>query len=215
MQGVWKEDVVLDRLLRRYIWLELILGVAVFVFGILLGGPVLPALGACMIALAARSSVCAEKHHGAVIVLGIASLLMLVGNGVSSFFYMASLSGYSDKTSPLSVLFVLALIVLGQSFLKLPLEERKDLAPLCRGISLLTAFAVVGFIGIVLTYVLSYVLFDAAVAAHLEGETVQDFHYLEGVLSLAMSMTEARAVLRAYLGKEHFIHAQEETNETA
>lgn len=216
MKVVLKEGYVLDRLLRRYVWIELIFGILVLVLGIVLGGPILPALGGCMVALAAQCSVHSEKHHWAVIALGLISLLVLAMNGISSFLHLTSLSGYADDTSPLTVLFALAVILLGQSFLALPVEDRSDLAPLRRGISVLTAFAAIGFAGIILTYILSYVLFGSAVAAHLEGETVQDFHYLEGIFALAMTLTGARAVFRAYLGREHLTdRSQEENNDKA
>lgn len=202
----------MDRLLKRSLWVELLFGLAVIVFGVILGGPVLPAMGACMVALAAQCSAGTKKFQGGAVALGIVALAALVGSGLASFFHLTSLSRYSDDTSPLTVLFVLAVVVLGQSFLSLSVEDRPELTGLRRGIRLLTVFAVIGFIGVVLTYVLSYVLFDSALSSYAEGNAVQDFHYLEGVLSLAMSLTSARGVLRAFFGKDRMIESQEETN---
>ncbi len=208
--------IALDRVLKRYLIIELLLGVAVIAVGLLFGGSVLPALGVCMIALSAQCSVYSEKYHWAVVAFGLVSLVGLAVSGISSFFHLTSLSGYADSTSPLAVLLVLAVVILAQSFLVLPIEDRTDLAVLQRGIRRMIVYALVGFLGIVLTYLLSYVLFGSAIAAHLEGETVQDFHYLEGVLSLAMAFTGAREVFRAFWGKEPLTDgSQEENNDQA
>ncbi len=188
--------------MKRYIVIELIAGGIALAVGLLLGGPVLPALGVCTVALAAQMCVFSDKHHWAIVVFGLLALLGLAGSGLSSFLYLTSLSGYANDASPLTVLLVVAGFLLLQSFLLLPLEEREDLALLRRGISRTVLFSALGFAGIVLTYLLSYLLYGSALAALLEGTTVQDFHYLEGVLSLAFVLTSARGVLRGFFGKE-------------
>ncbi len=175
------------------------------IFGSLFGGVVLPALGACIIGLAAQCFTCSDKHLWAVISLGLISLLTLVGTGISAFVQLTSLSRYADSSSPLTVLLILAIIILVQNFFALPLEDRSDLDLLRRGISRMVAFSCIGFAGIVLTYLLSYLLYGFV----LEGETVQDFHYLEGILALAMVLTSARGVLLSFLKKKENI--QDET----
>lgn len=193
---------VLDRLLKRYVFIELFLGIAVIVAGFVFGGSILPALGACMIGLAAQCSVGWDKHTCAAVSLGLLSLLALMGSGIQSLFHITSLSRYGGSTSSLTVLLVLAVVILAQSFLVLPVEDRLDLDVLRRGISRTVGFSGIGFLGIILTYLLSYALYGSVVAAILEGETVQDFHYLEGVLSLAMVLTSGREVLRGFFEKE-------------
>lgn len=201
-------------MLKRYVMIELFLGIAVIAVGFVFGGSMLSALGTCMVALAAQCSVYSDKHHWAVIALGLISLFGLAVSGISSFFQLTSLSGYADSTSSLAVLLVLAVIILAQSFLSLPVEDRQDLDVLRRGISRMVAFAAIGFIGIVLTYVLSYVFYGSAVTALLEGEAMQDFHYLEGVLALAMVLTAARGVIRGFLGKERLTDGAERKEKT-
>ena len=197
--------ITLDRLLKRYIFVEGFLGIAVMILGALFGGVVLPALGACMIGFAAQCFACSDKHPWAVISLGLISLLTLTGTGISAFVQLTSISRYEGSTSPLTVLLVLAVVILVQNFLALPLEDRSDLDLLRRGISRMVAFSGIGFVGIVLTYLLSYLLYGLV----LEGETVPDFHYLEGILALAMILTTARGVLLSFLKKKENI--QDET----
>ncbi len=205
---------VLDRLLKRYVFIELFLGIAVIAAGFFFGGSILPAIGACMIGLAAQCAVCSDKHQWAVVCLGVFSLLALGGSGIQAFFHLTSLSRYEDSTSSLTVLLVLAVVILVQNFLALPVEDRFDLDVLRRGISRTVGFSGIGFLGIVLTYLLSYAFYGSAVSALLEGETVQDFHYLEGVFALAMVLTAAREVLRGFLGKERtFGSLQEEVQD--
>lgn len=175
------------------------------ILGSVLGGVVLPALGACMIGFAAQCYARSDKHPWAVIGLALFSLLALTGSGISAFTLLTSLSRYADSTSPLTVLLVLSVMTLVQSFLALPLEDRTDLSFLRRGISQTTAFSAIGFGGIVLTYLLSFVLYNSVT----EGETVPDFHYLEGVLALAMVLTAVRGVLLSFLKKKEKI--QDET----
>ncbi len=192
---------VLDRVLKRYVLIEFFLGIAVILLGFLFGGSMLSALGACMIGLAAQCSVDSDKHVWVSVTLGLVSILTLVGSGIQAFFHLTSLSRYGDSTSSLTVLLVLAVVILVQNFLALPVEDRSDLEVLRRGISRTVGFSGIGFVGIVLTYLLSYVFYGSAVSALLEGKTVQDFHYLEGVLALAMVLTAGREVLREFLGK--------------
>lgn len=170
--------------------------------GLLFGGCMLTVLGACMTALAARCATKGDNPSWGTVVLGIFSLLALAGSGASAFFSMVSISRYSDSTSSLTVLMVLAVVVLVQSFLALPVEDRADLYFLRRGISEIAVFCLVGFLAIVLNYLFSYVLYEASLAAFLEGETVPDFHFLEGVFSFAIMLTSARGVLCAFLKKE-------------
>ena len=202
-------------MLKYYIWIQILLGLAAVVVGLLLGGPILPAVGVCSVALAAQCAVHADRHQWAAILLGLISILLLFASSVVSFLYMTSQTAYADSVSPLSALFALAVYLLIQCFLILPVEDRNDLDLLRRGITRMIAFAGIGFVGIVLTYVLSYFLYDAALAALELGETVQDFHYLEGVLALAMAFTSARAVFRGFWGREKMKASQEDRNEAA
>ncbi len=189
--------------MKRYIILETAFGVGVLVFGLFLGGSALPALGCCMIAFVAQLSAYSEKYHGLVVGFGIFSLLLLLWQAVTSFFGMVSLSGYEGATSSLWVPLVLAVVLLAHSFLTLPLEDRPDLVFLSRGIHRMVIFAAVAMAGIVLTYLLSYLLYSTVLSELMEqGNSIQDFHYLEGVLSLAMIFTSARGVFRAFFGKE-------------
>lgn len=184
--------------------------------GALLGGSALLALGACMIALSARCSVHSGKHHWAVISLGIFALLILVAGGLTSFTHITSVSVYENSTSPLSVLFVLAVGLLVQCFLILPLEDDSRLAFLRKEITVLAVFSGISFVGIVLTYVLSYALYGSAMNEYLDGSFIPDFHYLEGAISLAIVLTGMRGVLRAYMGKEQIGEIREENvDETA
>lgn len=196
-------------MLKRYVVIELLFGVAVVAAGFFFPGPILPVLGGCMIALAAQCCVYSDKHHWAVVAFGLLSLLVLTVSGGMAFFHFTSLSGYEDSTSPLSVLLVLAVVILGHSSMALPVEDRPDLGVLQRGISRMTAFAGIGFVSIVLTYLLSYALYGTALAALLEGETVQDFHYLEGIFALTMALTSGRALCRAFWGKEQLTDGSE------
>ncbi len=205
----YEGGISLDRLLKRYVIIEFLLGVAVIALGFFFQGVMLFALGTCMIALAAQCSVYSEKHHWAVIALGLFSLLGLAASGLSSFFHMTSVSRYANDTSPLTVLLVLTVIILVQSFLLLPLEDRPDLDFLRRGVSRMAIFGLIGFAAIVLTYVLSYFLYGSLVSALVEGDGMmdlhyqeQDFHYLEGALALSMALTSVRGVLRSFLGRE-------------
>ncbi len=189
--------------MKRYIILETAFGVGVLVLGLFLGGSALPALGCCMIALAAQLSAYSEKHHGLVVTFGILSLLLLLWQTVSALFGVVSRSGYEDATSSLWVPLVLALVLLAHSFLTLPLEDRSDLPHLSRGIHRIVIFSGVAMAGIVLTYLLSYLLYATVLSELMEqGNGIQDFHYLEGILSLAMIFTSARSVFRAFFGKE-------------
>ncbi len=173
------------------------------ILGLFFGGCTLPALGACMVGLSAQCSAKTDKHPRIAVALGVFSLLTLGGSGVSAFFSMVSLSRYEDSVSSLTILLILAVVILSQSFLALPVEDRPDLYFLRQGISRLAVFCLVGFVGIVLNYLLSYVLYDASLSAFLEGQSIPDFHFLEGVFSFAMVLTSARGVLRAFLkGKE-------------
>lgn len=188
-------------MLKRCLLIELLAGIAVMIVGALLGGSVLPSLGACMIALAACCSVRARAKRIAFSVgLGVASLLILAVCAVGSFFDMTSLSGYANDTSPLSVLLVLSVVLLGQCFLNLPVEDEPELAFLHRGIRTLVIFSGAGFLGIVLTYLLSYAIYGSAISNYLDGTILQDFHFVEGVVTLAMILTSMREILRTYLG---------------
>lgn len=201
--------IVLNPLLRRYVILELIFGIAVMGLGLFFGGCTLTALGACMVGLSAQCSAKTDKFPWIAVTLGMISLLALAGSGVSAFVSMVSLSRYEDSTSPLTVLLVLSVVILVQSFLALPVEDRPDLSFLRQEISRLAVFCLVGFAGIVLNYVLSYVLYDASLSAFLEGQSLSDFHFLEGVFSLAVVLTSARGVLRAFLKEKEPIRGSE------
>lgn len=205
----------MDRTLKRYLWLELVLGIIATVLGFLLGGPLLSTLGSCMIALSARCSVHSGKYHGAVIALGLFSLVMLGLCALISFVHVTSLSRYAENASPLAVLFVLALFLLAQCFLLLPLENRSDLSFLRQGILVTAVFAGISFGSIVLTYLLSYVICGSALSLYADGVAVQDFHYLEGAVALAMAFTGARAVLMAYTGKEPLENNTEDVTDEA
>lgn len=189
-------------MLKRYIVAELLLGVAAVVIGLLLGGPILPALGVCTVALAAQCSAFSEKHYGVVIAFGLFALLGLTVSGISSFTHMIRLSGYADDSSPLTVLFAVAVFLLTQSALSIPLDDRTDLQLLRCGISRIVLFSGIAFAGIILTYLLSYLWYEIAMNALTEGNTIQDFHYLEGILSLAFVLTSARGVFRSFFGQE-------------
>ncbi len=197
-----KEEFSLDSLMKRYIILETFFGVAVVVAGLFLGGSVLPALGCCMIALAAQLSAYSEQYHGLVVGFGVFSLLLLGWQTVSVFLGIVSRSGFEGATSPLTVPLVLAVVLLTHSFLTLPLEDRQDVLILRRGIHRMVIFSAVSMLGVVLTYLLSFVLYYTALSALLDGDTLGDFHYLEGVVCLAMVFTSGRSVLRAFFGKE-------------
>ena len=197
-----KGGISLDSLMKRYVVAELLLGIAAVVVGLFLGGPTLPALGLCAVALAVQCSVFSHKYHGLVFALGLFSLLGLTVCGVASFLHIISLSGYEDRSSSLWVLFAVAVFLLIQRGLSLPLEDRKDLNLLRRGVSRMILFSALGFAGIVLTYLLSYLWYSVAVNALEQGSTMQDFHYLEGVVALAFVLTSARGVLRGFFGKE-------------
>ncbi|MBO5248272.1 MAG: hypothetical protein J6B54_03125 [Clostridia bacterium] len=205
----------MDRLLKRYVIVELLVGIAEIVIGLLLGGIMLPALGICTVALAAQCVGSSDKHSWVAVGLGLISLLSLTVSGVSSFLFMTSQTGYSHSTSPLTVLLVLAVMILLQGFLALPLEDRHDLGVLRRGISRTVVFMGIGFGGIVLNYLLSYLFFDFAVSAFSGGDAMQDFHYLEGVLALAMVLTCAREILREFFVKQSPRHGalREGTND--
>lgn len=197
-------------MLKRYIIAELALGIVAVVVGLLLGGPMLPALGVCAVALAAQCAVFSDQYHGLVIAFGLFALLGLGICGIFSFLHVISLTGYADDSSPLSVLLAVAVFLLIQSGLSIPLEDRKDLHLLRRGISRMVLFSGLGFLGIVLTYLLSYLLYSVAVNALANGNTMQDFHYLEGIFSLAFVLTSARGVLRGFFGKESLTESIEE-----
>ena len=194
--------VTLDRLLKRYFWIELFFGLAVIATGMFLGGTVLLALGGCMLALSVRCFAEGVRHGWGSAAFGVVTLLYLVWIGTVSFFDMTSLSRYADQTSPLAVLFVLALVLLGQIFLSLPTEDQPYLIRLRKEITTLTVFCGVGFVGILLIYLLAFLLFGSALSAMENGGSVPDFHYLEGILALSMALAGARSVLSVFLKKK-------------
>ncbi|MBO5222408.1 MAG: hypothetical protein J6C26_08845 [Clostridia bacterium] len=208
-----KEGSVLDRLLSRYLWAELILGAIVIVVGLWMGGNSLFAVGACMMGFAAQCAAHARKNYTAAVGLGVLSVLVLTLGCVRAFTFLVSTSGYDKQSSPLSVLLVLAVIFLLHSFLGLPVEDREDLVMVRHGVKVLSVFSALMLGAIVLNYLLSYVFRDMFLTGLLDREEIlasggipaaelQDFHYLEGVVVLAVCMTAIRAVVRAFFGKE-------------
>ena len=220
-----KEASVLDRLLKRYLWGELLLGILLVAASFFFNGVILLALGGCVMGFAAQCSAHSKGCMSAAVALGIVSLGVLVLSCVQSFFSVTSLSGYNTSASPLSVLLVLAALFLLQSFLSLPVEDRGDLDLLRRGIRVQTVFAALGLLGVFLNYLLSYFFLDSFLSNLLEQDkyysseggsapaALQDFHYIEGVIALALCITAIRSVVRAFMGKEPLSEAEKETVE--
>lgn len=233
--GRRKEECVLNRFLKNFMWAEFCLGIVVILVGWMLGsrdsgtlfggdlfsgGTLLPVIGACMISLSAQCAAHSTKLHGVAIGFGVASLLFLAICTLNGFTYMASVSDYGNRGSSLDVLLVLAAVLLLHCFLFLPLEDRTDLAFLRRGVTVLIVFCAVGFLSILLNYLLSYMIYDSSLAVlaaqdylySLEADhqeltgyvpaLLQDFHYVEGVFATAMGMTSARALFRSFVGRE-------------
>jgi len=195
-------------------WTELLVGVGVVVCGFLMGGSILFAVGACIIGFSAQ---CAAHSSGCRLLaasFGVVSLLLLGAGCLQGFGLAVSTTGYEKSSSPLSVLLVLAVVFLFQCFAVLPAEDRTDLSMLTHGVRVLGVYAGMGLVGVVLNYVISYfvmgTLADKLNAAESYFNTgtgslpaeVQDVHYVEGVVALAIGLTAIRGVIRAFVGKE-------------
>lgn len=212
--------VFLNRILTRYLWIELALGIAQIVLGIALGGCFLPVLGACTLGLSAQCAARATRMQWASVALGVLSALVLAFTCFTSFLYAVSRSNYAQEGSSLLVFFLLAVIILIHSFMTLPLEDLHEVAFLRRGILSLAVFSGVAFFAIVLTYFLSYAIYDSSISILTAEEFLsnldagdsslsvqsatgpQDFHYVEGVFAAAIAATGARAVLRTFTGRD-------------
>jgi hypothetical protein len=214
----------LDRLLKGYLWTEFLIGVAVIVCGFFLGGSILFAVGACTVGFAAQCAARAVKFRLAAVIFGVFSLAVLAVGCVNSFGLAVTTSGYDEGSSPLTVLLVLAVAVTVQSFALLPAEDRPDLSSVTHGVSVLRVFAVLGLLGVVLNYLISYLLMGSlpshmdALDSYYAGTGslpvgIQDVHYVEGVVALAICLTAIRGVVRAFLGKDAVTETEKENLE--
>ena len=220
-----KEGSVLDQLLKRYLFAEALLGLCVMGLGLWMGGQILFALGACMFGFSAQCAAHARKFQIFAVLFGILSLAALAVGCFRSFGMMVSLTDYDIKTSSLTVLLALAVLFLIHCFLVLPVEERPEYAMIHHGMRVLTVFSVMGIAGVVLNYVLSYVFTDLFLSnvnawdQYLGDGTgsapveLQDFHYIEGLVALALCVTAIRAVVRAYFGEEPVEEQEKEITE--
>lgn len=209
-------------MLKRYLWIELLLGTVLIVMSFFFDGVTLFALGGCAVGFAAQCSAYTGKFHAAAIALGIFSLGILVLSCVRSFFSVAATGGYNESGSSLWVPVVLAVLFLVHSFLGLPVEDRSDLEALRRGVRVQTVFCGIALVGILLNYVLSYLFRDVFLSNMQQAEdyfnlgvgsvpaALQDFHYIEGVIALALCFTAIRAVVRAFMGKEPLDESEKE-----
>lgn len=214
----------LDRLLKGYMWAELLIGIAVIVCGFFLGGSILFAVGACTVGFAAQCASRAERFRVPAVIFGVLSLGMLAFGCVKAFGLAVTSTGYDDGSSPLTVLLVLALAVTVQSFALLPAEDRSGFSSVIHGIGTLRVFAILGLIGIVLNYLISYLLMGS-LPSHMDvldsyyGGTgplpvgIQDVHYIEGVVALAICLTAIRGVVRAFLGNDAVTETEKENLE--
>ena len=193
--------------------------------GLFMGGQILFALGACMLGFSAQCSAHAKKGQLAAVLFGVFSLLLLAVGCFRSFGMMVSRTEYGDKTSSLTVLLVIAVLFLLHRFLLLPVEDHPEYGMLRHGMNVLSVFSAMGLAGIALNYVLSYA-FTGLFFSNLEewdrylsegtGSApveLQDFHYVEGLVALAMCITAVRAVVRAYFGEEPIEDAEKELEE--
>ena len=220
-----KEGSFLDRMLKRYLVAEAFLGLCVMGLGLLMGGQILFALGACMLGFSAQCAAHTTKGQMAAVLFGILSLLLLAVGCLRSFGMMVSLTDYGTKTSSLSVLLVIAVLFLLHRFLALPVEDRPEYSMLRHGMNVLSVFSAMGLVGVALNYLLSYA-FSGLFLSNLEewdryvNEGVgsapvelQDFHYVEGLVALALCITAIRAVVRAYFGEEPVEEPEKEIEE--
>ena len=60
-----------------------------------------------------------------------------------------------------------------------------------------------------MTYLLSYAIYGSAISNYLDGTVLQDFHFVEGVVTLAMILTSVREILRTYLGAKQLTEGEE------
>ena len=171
------------KILGRCRWAELLIGMAVLALGWWLGGPVLPALGAFCLALSAGCAASAKRRKVLAAVQGVLTLAVLGLTGVNAFFYTVALSRYYSKTSPLVTVLVAAACLLGQVFLTLPTEDRRELLPLRRALISSAVLCGGAFLGIVLTYLLA-------------------LHYAEGAVAVALALSGGRVIWKAFTGGE-------------
>ena len=220
-----KEGSVLDRMLKRYLIAEALLGLCVMGVGLFMGGQILFALGACMFGFSAQCAAHATKGQLAAVLFGVFSLLLLAVGCFRSFGMLVSLTEYSDKTSSLTVLLVIAVLFLLHRFLLLPVEDSPEYGMIRHGMNVLSVFSALGLAGIALNYFLSYAftglflsnleewdryMTEGAGSAPVE---LQDFHYVEGLVALALCITAVRAVVRAYFGEEPIAEPEKEIEE--
>jgi hypothetical protein len=110
-------------------------------------------------------------------------------------------------------------------FLLLPVEDRSEYGMIRHGMNTLSVFSVMGLAGIALNYLLSYAFSDLFLTNMEEWDRylndgggsvpveLQDFHYVEGLVALALCVTAIRAVVRAYFGEEPVEEPEKEIEE--
>ena len=173
---------------------ELIVGFAVFVCGLLMGGPTLPALGACLFSLALPLFVPVSRKKGLTVALGILTLLLLCGTGLYAFSFFLRSSRYNGMSSPLWSVLIPAVALLAQAFFTLWTEDEPSLLEVRRLLRQGEILCASAFLGITLTYVLSM--------AQMRFETEFDVHICEGAVAAALALAGLRTVFAAFFAEE-------------
>lgn len=194
-------------MLKRYAWIEGIAGLAVFLLGIWTGGSSLPALGCFFLSVGICCAAKRRKRIGVTVAAAGIALLLCLYSAVLSFSYLTSVTGYSDQTSPLSVLLILSVLLLGQAFLTVPLENRTDSAGLRRWILAGAILAGVLFLSILISYFLSFWQFNHTFSEYIADASaaIPDFmqiHYFEGAAALTVVLSGIRMLVLSFTGSE-------------
>lgn len=175
-----------ESVLKRIAVAEWLTGMAVCVVGLLLGGTTLPVLGAYLASVAVMSAAARGKKGWLTVGMSVVCAVWLIAAGLFACSVYLRSSRYFALTSPLSAVFVAAVALLAQMFFRFWTEDEPSLLRFRRELSAAAIGCGGAFVGIVLTYVLSY---------------ATDAHHCECAVGLALALTGLRNVFGAVFAK--------------